>query len=385
MRILSLLVVASAVSGAPIGCSSPADTSPSSSLPDAAAPVKAPELGKGDHSPTSVTLTEIVVASAGLTAPRDLAFNPLRPDELWVVNKGDESALIVHGAGTQTQTTERRKDSDAAHFMPNPEAIAFGQDETSFGASGTFATCGESRDTMDDTQKADDFMGPTLWSSDLSIFAKKNPHNLGSHLDMLHNTPLCMGITHETANRYWVFGGLKNSIDLYDFKQDHNIGQDDHSDGESYQYLTGQVKYVPGIPSHLVYREADAMVYFSDTGNGRIAKLDSKSGKTGKPVKPKEKMAVSVMMDDATVVDVVPASAGLKAPSGIEIYKDSIYVSDNATSRITAFTLEGEQVNYLDTGLPAGSLSGMAFGPDGKLYLVDIIGNRVLRIDSNVE
>ena len=40
----------------------------------------------------------------------------------------------------------------------------------------------------------------------------KNPHDLGSHLDMLHNTPLCMGIAHEAANRYWVFGGLKGSV-----------------------------------------------------------------------------------------------------------------------------------------------------------------------------
>jgi sugar lactone lactonase YvrE len=39
------------------------------------------------------------------------------------------------------------------------------------------------------------------------------------------------------------------------------------------------------------------------------------------------------------------------------------------------------QVNYLDTGLPAGSLSGMAFGPDKKLYFVDVLGGRVLRVD----
>jgi hypothetical protein len=37
-------------------------------------------------------------------------------------------------------------------------------------------------------------------------------------------------------------------------------------------------------------------------------------------------------------------------------------------------------VNWLDTGL-FNALSGMAFGPDGKLYLVDMTGDRVLRID----
>ncbi len=43
--------------------------------------------------------------------------------------------------------------------------------------------------------------------------------------------------------------------------------------------------------------------------------------------------------------------------------------------------MTGKRVNYLDTGLPKGALMGMAFGPEGKLYFVDAIGNRVLRID----
>jgi hypothetical protein len=38
-------------------------------------------------------------------------------------------------------------------------------------------------------------------------------------------------------------------------------------------------------------------------------------------------------------------------------------------------------VSHLDTGLPSGAFSGLAFGPDGKLYFVDMIGHRVLRID----
>ena len=34
-----------------------------------------------------------------------------------------------------------------------------------------------------------------------------------------------------------------------------------------------------------------------------------------------------------------------------------------------------------ETGLPAGSLGGLVFGPDDKVYFVDMKGNRVLRID----
>lgn len=342
----------------------------------------APELGSGDHTPGSVTFTEIANADARLNKPRDLAFNTRRPDELWVVNWKDDSMVIITDASTEGRTTERRKDSNANHFMEEPAAIAFGADETTIGLPGTFATCGESRNTYDGQADPNDFMGPVLWSSDLTVFAKKNPYGLGSHLDMLHNTPLCMGIAHEANNRFWVFGGLKNSIDRYDFALDHHIGQDDHSDGESLQYVTGQVKYKPGVASHVFYNHSDKMLYIADSGNGRVVKLDTTTGTLGADVPPKEHMGISAEMDNAVLHDIVPKDSGMvTTPSGIEVWKGHVYVSDYTTGRISAFTLDGERVNYIDTGLAEGSLGGMAFGPDGKLYFVDTIGNRVLRID----
>src|SRR5947199_7075163 len=107
-------------------------------------------------------------------------------------------------------------------------------------------------------------MGPTLWSSDLDIFAELNPHGLGSHLDMLHNSPNCMGIAWQESNIYWAFSGKDNAIFKYDFKTDDGIGNDDHSDGESYRYVKGQVRRVAGVPSHLVYRKEDRMLYIAD-------------------------------------------------------------------------------------------------------------------------
>ena len=35
----------------------------------------------------------------------------------------------------------------------------------------------------------------------------------------------------------------------------------------------------------------------------------------------------------------------------------------------------------LKLGLPAGSLAGFTFGPDGKIYLVDLVSSRVYRLD----
>ena len=370
-----------ACGGSPTTTTTPPDV-PATPVQPTTRTTKAPELGAGDYSPSSVDLVVIATADNGLKTPRDLAWNPQRPDELWVVSHGDDSMTIITDASKDARVAERRKDKGASHFMPKPAALAFGKPDTSFGSGGTFGTCGESRNTYDDKAKPNDFMGPVLWSSDLTVFAKKDPEGLGSHLDMLHNTPLCMGIAHEAENRYWVFGGLKNSLDRYDFKRDHNVGQDDHSDGESYQYATGQVKYAEGIPSHLVFHAATSTLYVADTGNARVAKLDTKSGKAGKRVSPKEPMGTSIMMDDAVLVDVVSAESGkLKAPSGLELRNELLFVSDNETGRITAFALDGSVVNYLDTGLPKGALSGMAFGPDGRLYLVDMAGDRVLRID----
>lgn len=349
---------------------------------DAGAPLRGPEVGTGDHSPSSIVLTEIAGPSAGLKQPRDLAFNPLRPDELWVVNHDDDSAVIVSDTLAESLTFERRKDAYAVHFMAEPSAIAFGAAETTIGKPGTFATCGESRNTYDHSQPHNDFMGPTLWSSDLSVFAMLNPNGLGSHLDMLHNSPLCMGIAHESANAYWTFGGLSESIVRYDFAVDDGIGNDDHSDGTAFEYVTGQVKYAPEIPSHLAYDAKTGLLYIADTGNYRIVKLDTKTGTRGAALAKMEPMAEYRRMNDAVLTEVVPEASGhLLLPSGLELHNDLLYVSDYSNGRISVFTLEGERVNWVDTGLPAGALAGMAFGTDGKLYLVDRVGDRVLRID----
>ncbi len=382
LRCCGVCLVSTLLLAGGIGCAAGEVGAPNpSEVPDEAPPVKASELGTGDHSPSSVRLTEIAGPAAKLNKPRDLAFNSRRPDELWVVNLGDESVTIIFDASTDARRTDWRKDADAMHFMANPSSISFGADDTTFGVPGTFATCGESRNTYDSTKPPNDFMGPALWSSDLSIFAKKNPYRLGSHLDMLHDSPNCMGIAHESANVYWAFGGQANAILKYNFVADHGVGKDDHSDGQSWEYVRGQVKYVPGIPSHLAFDPADSMLYVADTGNARVARLDTTSGTRGIKLATKEPRAGFWRINDAVLTDAVPASAGLVAPSGVEIKGEYLYVSDSATSRITAFTRSGEQVNYLDTGLPSGSLSGMAFGPDGRIYFVDILGNRVLRIE----
>lgn len=337
----------------------------------------APQIGTGDRSPASVTFTTIATGGDGLKQPRDLAFNPLRPEELWVVNFDDDSVLIVTGAPNEGRTYEKRIDGYALHFMEQVTAIAFGGDATTFGKPGTFATCGESRNTYNGQAAGNDFTGPALWSSDLTVFAKQNPNMLGSHLDMLHNTPWCMGIAHEDGNKYWLFNGLAGSIDRYDFAMDDGIGNDNHGDGLTWRFAMGQVARTPNVPSHVAWDGLTSTLYIADSGNARIAKLDGLSGTAGASV-PTQETPIT-MMDGATIETF--ASGDVQRPAGIELYEDTLFVSDYSTSTILAYDLDGELINYLDTGLPGGSLGGMSFGPDGKLYFVDLAGHRVLRVD----
>ena len=357
--------------------------------------VLAPQLGTGELS--SVELVEIANSTNGLRRPRDLDFNPRVPDQLWIVNAQDDSMTIISDASKPTRKVTGRRDAASNHFMPVPSSIAFGADNTTIGKPGTFGTCHESRNTYGGQAQPNDFMGPVLWSSDDSVFAVQDPYHLGSHLDMLHGSPNCMGIAHERDNVYWVFGGKAHTLGVpfaqqhlptpaivkYDFAHDHGVGEDDHADGEIYQYVTDQVSRVEGVPSHLEFDPATSLLYIADTGNARVAVLDTKSGTKGRALQGQEPLVAYHMMDGATLTTLVETSAQvvLDLPSGIALHDGLLFVSDNSTSWIMAFDLTGKLVKKLDTKLPTGSLAGIKVGPDGKLYLVDMIGNRVLRID----
>lgn len=342
------------------------------------------EIGKGDGSPESVTLTEIHVltktAAGGDPEPVDLAFNPADPGELWVIGYGDDSVHVGYVDGEQA-AWKRYRDPAASHFMAKPTAIAMGD-------NGFWGTCGNTDNGQNAGSDGTDgtgnlFMGPALFTTDRSVFAKPVTR-LGSHYDMLHNTPFCRGIAHAEENVYWVFNAYDETIDKYDFNADHGPGEDDHSDGEIYKYVEGQVKGADDeTPSHLVLDPADKMLYVADTGNGRIVKLDTTKGeKIGDIPRSRvnEPLKDSGMMGGVDVEVVVPPGL-LEKPSGIELKGELLYVTDAATSTFYAFKKDGTEVRRLATGLPPGSLAGFTFGFDDKVWLTDKIGGRVLRID----
>lgn len=323
-------------------------------------------IGAGDGTAASVTLTSMFDMDKP-RAPWGMAFNPKRPTELWIVNHLDNTTVTVYDPGTPQIRSEVRKDPAAGHFMAKPPGIAFSDNDT-------FAVCG-------DGNGGNDFMGPAVFSTDPAIYAKATPGGLGSHLDMLHASPFCMGIANEKGNAYWLFDGQNSALARYDFKEFHPPGEDDHSDGEIMVYVEGQVKRVAGVPSHLVFNPADSQLYVADTGNKRVVKLDTKSGTVGDTL-PSKEPSIPMSMNGATLVDFVP-SGTLQAPSGIAINAGILYVSDNATGRVSAYDLTtGRLVRYLDTGLSAGSLGELVVAPDGKLWILDMVAAKVLRIDA---
>lgn len=331
-----------------------------------------------------VEISVIADREDGLRGPRDLDFNPDVEGELWVINRTDDAAITISNVGTTAQTALRRKDPFALHFMEETSSISFSKGMK-------FGTCGESRNTYDGQVEGNDFTGPSLWSADPEIFAITNPEavadnggsDLGSHLDMMHETPLCMGIAWVSENIYFVYEGLTNTVARYDFKIDHGPGFDDHRDGTVERFVDVDVAYVADVPSHLVYDPESELVYVADTGNNRIGILDAS---TAQPMSEADTFrGFETLVHEPTGASWSTLIRGgdfdLEAPSGLALKDGILYVGDNGTSRISAFDLEGNLLDTLDLEIEAGGLMGIRVSPDGEsLYVTDFEGDRVLRV-----
>jgi len=333
----------------------------------------------------------VLVGSADddLDTPRDLAFHPDR-DELWVMNRyGADSTLdgashvIWFGPETDAPTAEFHSDYHAYHFMAHASAMAFGEALYPGSTEVNFATCQESRNDYDGYTSPDNFMGPALWSSDLSVYGVVNqgpPSQLGgSHLDMLHQSPDCMGIVHETGNAYWVFDGDDGNLVRYDFAEDHDAGHDDHSDGIVRRYTDASVTRVPDVPSHMVFYDS-RLVLVADSGGGRIISLDVHTGEFSKNLSAYgEYLAEYSEYTGATVETVLE---GLDTPSGLALDGDVLFIGDQGTGEIIAYDLAaGVELDRVSTG--ARSLGAITISPEGRVWYIDTGANELRYIEPN--
>lgn len=343
----------------------------------AAAPMVEPDggpqglalLGSGTHEPSALEIVEIATREQGLLGPRDLAFSPVADHELWVLNS-DSGMVIVSETGRPEQTSVRRRSVGYDHFMPSPAAMALGE--------ATMATAHEMDDVTQPSTPAD-FMGPSLWPIDPTTFDGGH----GSHLDMLHNSPNAVGIAWDSGNAYWVFDGFHQSITFYDFGADHGPGGEDHSDGVIMRWVEGQVGYVAGVSSHMELDRATGVLYIADTGNVRVATLDTRSGTMGAAIAPNYDGAEMAAMDSAPLGTLVDGhTLGMEQPSGLALRDSVLYVTDRARSIVHAFDMTGLQLDWLDLSsqIAPGSLGAAELDGEGRLYVTDIEANRVLRI-----
>ncbi|MCB9524703.1 MAG: hypothetical protein H6702_15200 [Myxococcales bacterium] len=170
-----------------------------------------------------------------------------------------------------------------------------------------------------------------------------------------------------------------------DFALDHGPGFDDHSDGEMWRYGVGEVQRQPDVPSHLALDRDSGLLFIADTGNGRVATLDTTVGgdeatRVRQVMEPGTRLWL--VEDHAPIETFGTTADDLERPSGLALGPDgNVYVGDNATGRIWAYSRDGVALDWLDTGLPAGGLMGLTFHPDtGDLYYVDAVGDQVLRV-----
>lgn len=361
--------------------------------PVAAAPAPAPvgiaALGAGTHSPDSVEWEVIGSPADGLATPRDFDFNPFTPGELWVVNRKDDSVVRFTNVGTAEQASTRRVDAFAEHFMEEVSAISFSKTET-YKNGAIFGTCQESNNTYNDRAMGNGFMGPALWTSDWEVFGFSNPEaveaigdKLGSHLDMMHESPFCMGLGWETKNVYWTVDGQDKTISRYDFAEHHNPGYDDHSDGMVTRYMDAEYTRVADVPSHIVFDPAEQAVYYNDTGSGRVLRFDPSAATMGADRSSRSKdsgMFHFMEGGELSVVASADTAAGLQNPSGLTLVGDLLYVTDNATSTVFAIKTDGTVVDWLDTGLEAGSLMGVRVDAEGSVWFVDAKASELVRL-----
>ena len=352
---------------------------PEDQVVDDPEPVLTTALGSGTGvlDAGAVTWTYILGEAERLTDPRDIGFDP--DGNLWIANRTDDRTFITFDPGQEGQDHERRKDAYAYHFMEETAAFSFESPEGASPEYGNeFGSCGESENTYDDTAPANDFMGPVLWSADLDIFAEVDPHGLGSHLDMLHESPLCVGIAWERDNVYWVFDGSHDAIVRYDFQDDHDIGEDDHSDGIVYRLTEPSVTRVENAPGHMMIDPATDLLYVADSGGGRILRVDTQSGEVGDALR--QRVEVIEEYAEWNGVDWAEIVTGLDQPGGLALGDGVLYVAEFGTGVIHAYDLDGTELQSLDTGRGAGALYGIEIGPDGALWVVDHSAPAVLRL-----
>ena len=327
--------------------------------------------------PNYYSIQEVGSSSDMLNLPTDLDFHPAySKNELWVINKRNEnsggSTTIYSNPGENNQSSQLVVDGNAWHFMSLPTGIAFSK-------NGNFATSPGVYDA-NHQQSGSPFTGPSLWSSDLSVYGQPSGGN-GSHLDMLHASPYSQGIASEEDNVFWVVDGYNNDLVRYDFAEDHGPGNSFHGDAIVHRYKDFSISKDPNnkVPSHITI--SDGWAYIVDYGNQRVMKIELNTGSLSSTPSfgPFESIEEYKYVTGYNYEEIV--NSGLIEPCGIEVIDDRMLVSDYATGEIIIYDISSfpvSEIGRINTG--AEGIMGIAIGPNGNIWYVDYDSNTLNQV-----
>ena len=349
-----------------------------------------------------------------LLQPRAMAFNPATSGsklQLWIADSGRDGLTVVdmdaNGIATSTKVL---KDRAQYHYMDQVSSLAFD-------ANGQFATCQESLNTYENKMLPNFFMGPTLYDSRMDyVNSRQSACQPGEtcfliHIDMLHESPLCMGIAHDGGasttmesgatftNVYWVFGGGHRQLVRYDFESDHGAGSMDHSHARVRRYTGLELTRVPGIPSHMSLDGATRELFISDTGADRIVKVGVDTGAFSRDAKVTtdsfEGYGIYSSPETSFKYEVwsglqYSSFATIPRPSGLALSPTIVYAGSYQNGHIYAWSRSTGVMLQMVQATATESLFGLAIVPSlvaggepTSLYVIDKSSTQIKRVDSD--
>jgi len=324
--------------------------------------------------------------------------------ELWVADAERSGLARIRLsaptlAGTSTAVAEDEvmlaKDRAEYHYMPSVTSLAFDP-------LGQFATCQESVNVYDGNMQPNFFMGPTMYDTRERgwVSSKQEPCLEGEtcflvHVDMLHESPLCMGLVHDNAavwtaangqqyrNVYWAIGGGHSQLVRFDFESDHGPGSMDHSLASVRRYTGLKTTRVAGVPSHMVLDEAARLLYLADTGADRVVIVHTDTGRYTRDAKLNTSDFAAYRVYSSPLASFnysvwdgleYATFAKVPSPSGMALSPTTLYVGSYSEGAIYAFERStGRLASVIPSAAPPNALLGLvlettAHGAEGSLY-----------------
>ena len=375
---------------------------------------------------------EIESVVTDLNSPRDVDFHPTpglhlgnysegrtfhadRGLEAWIVNGGNHSISIVASLGTQYQTTLSRRDRGYYHYMINGTAISFNKvrdsqrtpDRDSYNY---WAICNDNLNTYLGKKEANYFMGPTLYNSD-----PKNRNTVNRkgetcqpsepcyflHADMLHESPACIGITHDPEIQtaygtvYWAFDATGNrqtgQLVRFDFQQPHGPGSMDHATAAVRRYVEVELERgPPGVHAGMVVHPTRREVYIAVPGGNKILKVGADSGSFARTAREEypifSNRLPSFEYSIWECVDRQVFAGDIQMPTGMALSEDGerLFVAERQTGKILVYEIDSGAL-LLSIQTKFSTIGGMAVSPStssspSMLYFVDEKTNSLNRI-----